>query len=98
MKDIFRLALTAVVSLFCTRYALHAENLALRRQLCVSRRSATRPKIMPAALRNRNPSASFWQVQAFQRSCILAANRLAPVRTRKKEDKRNRSSLRMLPK
>ncbi len=47
MIDFIMLIFRFFTSLFKTRICLHAENLALRHQLCVLHRSVKRPKILP---------------------------------------------------
>ena len=48
MREFIFLYLRIVASFFKSKLTLQAENLALRHQLCVLRRSAKRPKIQPA--------------------------------------------------
>jgi len=48
MIEIFTLSLRFFARLFKTRIGLQTENLALRHQLCVLRRSVKRPKIRSA--------------------------------------------------
>ena len=48
MREVALLALACIASVFKSRAALYAENLALRHQLCVFQRSVKRAKVKPA--------------------------------------------------